>query len=392
MKEHFLLGPDIIYLNHGSFGACPKEVFEIYQQWQRELERQPVLFLGRRAATLLEEARQALATFLNVDADEIVFFPNPTTAVNMVARNLARCAVGGLNEKEEKFFLKPGDEVLATDHEYGALNRTWRYICEKSAARYVTFPIALPLEDPAEFVEHFWSAVNERTKVIFISHITSPTALIFPVEKICQRAKAAGILCFVDGAHAIGQLPLDLRSLGADMYTGACHKWLCAPKGAAFLYVRRELQSWLDPLVVSWGYESENPSASQFIDYHEWQGTRDIASFLSVPAAIQFQQSKIWQTFHPFCHPLAVDTRRRIEAITGLPSICPESSFRQMFSVRLADTVNPEWLKNTLYDAYRIEAPVISWNGQKLLRISIQVYNDQEDTDRLIEALQVLVG
>jgi isopenicillin-N epimerase len=392
MKDLFILDPEIIFLNHGSFGACPKEVFEVYQGWQRELERQPVLLLDRRAVALMAGSRGVLASYLNVDADEVVFFPNPTTAVNMVARNLERWAVSGGKIGEEKFLLRPGDEVLATDQEYGALNRTWRYICKNTGARYVTVPIPLPLEDPNDFIERFWAAVNERTKLIFISHITSPTALIFPIKEVCRRARIEGILCMVDGAHAPGQIPLDLHSLGADIYTGACHKWLCAPKGSAFLFVRRELQSWLDPLVISWGYESEDPTDSQFIDYHEWQGTRDLAAFLSVPAAIAFQQSKQWQTLHPLCHTLAVSTRRRIEAITGLASICPDLSFGQMFSVRLPDSVDLDGLKNKLYDTYHIEVPTIRWNGGKFLRVSFQVYNDQQDADCLVQALQDLVG
>lgn len=380
LKSQFQLNPSIHFLNHGSFGACPKPVFEVYQAWQRELERQPVEFLGRRATELLAEARLRLAGYLEAEAQDVVFLPNPTTAVNMVARNLARR-------------LQPGDEILATNHEYGALDRTWRYVCRQAQAHYINIPIPLPVSDPQEFVERFWQSVTTRTQAIFISHITSPTALIFPVAEICRLARQAGLLTIVDGAHAVSQQTLDLPALGADIYAGACHKWLGAPKGAAFLYVHRQQQDWLDPLVVSWGYESDRPGSSQFIDYHEWQGTRDLAAFLAVPAAIDFQRKHKWDAVRDRCHHLAVDLRRRIEALTGLPSICPETSrwFGQMFAVRLPQTTDLAELKLRLYRDYRIEVPTIEWNGEKFLRVSIQGYNDQADADALVEALRELL-
>ena len=267
IKSLFLLDPEIHFLNHGSFGACPRPVFEVYQNWQRELERQPVEFLGRRAAELLAQARGGLADYLGVAANDLVYFPNPTTAGNMIMRSLL--SVGA---RQAGVALQPGDEILTSDHEYGALDRTWGYFCRQSGAVYTHRSVPLPVESPEAFVEHFWAGVSERTRVIYISHITSPTALIFPVREICRRARQAGILSIVDGAHAPGQIALNLLDVGADLYFGACHKWLMAPKGAAFLYARPEVQEWLDPLVVSWGYESEFPSSSQFIDYHEWQG------------------------------------------------------------------------------------------------------------------------
>jgi isopenicillin-N epimerase len=388
-KELFLLDPQVTFLNHGSFGAAPRSVFETYQSWQRKLERQPVEFLGRCAAELLASARRDLADFLHVGADDLVYFPNPTTAINMIARNMAHPA--DHSNSASPFRLHPGDEVLATDHEYGALNRTWRYICSLTGATYRIVPIPLPLEDKTDFVNRFWSQVNPHTRLIFISHITSSTALTFPVEEICGRARQAGILCLVDGAHAPGQLELDLTQVGADIYAGACHKWLCAPKGSAFLYVRRELQETLDPLIVSWGYESEHPSASQFIDYHEWQGTRDLAAYLSVPAAIEFQESHDWGEVRSRCHDLAVSTRRRIEQLTGLPSLCLEDSFSQMFTVRLPDSVDLDRFQTELYDRFRVEAPAISWAGKNYFRISFQAYNDEADADRLIESIKRLL-
>ena len=225
-RDEFLLDPDVVFLNHGSFGATPRPVFETYQDWQRRLEWQPVQFLGTDIAAYLAEARRALGRYLNVAADDLVYVPNATFGVNVVARSLR---------------LEPGDEVLATDHEYGACENAWLFMGRERGFRYVRQPIPLPLSSAADVMEQFWAGVTPRTKVIFLSHITSPTAMRLPVEAICERARAAGILTVIDGAHAPGQIPLDLTTVGADFYAGNCHKWLCAPKGAGFLFARPEV-------------------------------------------------------------------------------------------------------------------------------------------------------
>ena len=380
MKDLFLLDPEINFLNHGSFGACPRPVFEAYQTWQLELERQPVDFMTRQANDLLVQAREDLSTFIGCNADEVVFTTNPTTAVNMLVRNLK---------------LAPGDEILTTDHEYGAMDRTWRYISKRTGAHYRQQAIPLPVKTKEDFVETFWSGVTPRTKVIFISHITSPTGLIFPVEEICRKARSKGILTIVDGAHVPGQIPLNLRQIGADFYTGACHKWLMAPKGSAFLYARREHHAWIDPLIVSWGYESEPEfsSGSRFIDYHQWQGTRDLAAFLATSAAIQFHREFAWDAVSDRCHHLVRDIRRRVNAITGLEPICPETSkwFAQMSAIRLPE-VDCKHLQDKLWGSYRIEVPTMNWNGIPLIRVSVQGYNDQSDADALITALEEILG
>lgn len=375
IRDEFLIDPEIVFLNHGSFGACPRPVFEVCQEWQRRLERQPVEFLGRKFDSLMAEARASLAEFLGAEAGEVVYFPNPTTAVNMVVRSLS---------------LSPGDEILATDHEYGAMDRTWRYICKKTGARYINRQVPLPLQDEEAFCEHFWNGVNEHTRIIFLSHITSSTAIKFPIEEIVRRARNSGILTIIDGAHAPGQIPVNLSEIGADIYTGACHKWLCAPKGAAFLYARKEVQAWLEPLVVSWGYEAEKPGPSQFIDYNEWQGTRDISAFLTVPEAIRYQQKHRWEAVRARCRELAVSARRRINAWLCAEPVCPEEMFSQMFTAWLPDGVNPEALKEKLYEDYRIEVPITCWNEKPLIRVSIQAYNLEADVDRLVKAVQEL--
>jgi isopenicillin-N epimerase len=374
MKDLFLLEPEVIYLNHGSFGACPKPVFAEYQRLQLALEREPVEFLGRRAKELMAQARGALARHLGCRPNDVVYVPNPTTAINMVVRSLA---------------LEPGDEILATDHEYGAMDRTWRFICGKSGARYRQQPIPVPCESPEQVVERFWSGVTERTRVIFISHITSPTALCLPVGAISERARRSGILTIVDGAHAPGQLNLQLEDLGADLYTGACHKWLCAPKGSAFLYARPEIQELLEPLVVSWGWEPEQPGPSPFIDQQEWQGTRDLAAFLAVPAAIEFQRNHDWEAVRQRCHHMADRLQSRLTNELGLSPLTNSEALKptQMFSMRLPQC-DPEQLQRSLFERYRIEVVARMWSGMGLLRVSVQAYNDEHDLDTLVSALK----
>jgi isopenicillin-N epimerase len=234
-----------------------------------------------------------------------------------------------------------------------------------------------------------WKGVTPRTRILFLSHITSPTALIFPVEQVIRRAREAGILTVIDGAHVPGHLPLALDELGADFYGGNLHKWLCAPKGAGFLYARPEVQSLLKPLVVSWGYEPEMPSGSTFIDYYEWWGTRDPAAFLSVPAAIQFQQEHDWANVQKACHELAAEALARINDLTGLPGLhVGEGWFGQMVAASLPDETDILTLKRRLYDDYRIEVPLIEWDGRKLIRVSIQGYNTRRDVDHLLRALK----
>jgi isopenicillin-N epimerase len=381
LRDLFLLRSDIVFLNHGSFGACPRPVFETYQAWQLELERQPVEFLGRRFDALLRAARKELGAYLHADPEDLAYVPNATTGLNIVARSLS---------------LQPGDEVLSTGHEYGALDRTWRFIRHKQGARYLSHAPPMPLESREQVVEAVWAGVSERTRVLFLSHITSPTALIFPVEELVHRARTAGLLTVVDGAHTPGQIPIDLAALGADFYVGNCHKWLCAPKGSAFLYARREVQHLLEPLVVSWGWEdrpdSFAKSVGSFLAEQQWQGTRDIAAYLSVPAAIQFQAEHNWTRVRAECHELLREARRRIEELTGLPPICPDSPdwYAQMaaFPLPPCDAVA---FKQRLYDEFSIEVPIIEWNGRQFLRVSIQGYNTPDDVETLVAGLKVLL-
>jgi isopenicillin-N epimerase len=370
LRAQFLLDPEVVFLNHGSFGACPRPVFETYQRWQLELERQPVEFLGRRYDDLLNTARASLSAYLNAENDNLFFVPNATVGLNTVARALP---------------LQPGDEILTTDHEYGALDKTWEFVGNKTGARYIRHPIPLPVTSAEDFVERFWQAVTPRTRVIFLSHITSPTALIFPIADIIQRARRAGIVTIIDGAHAPGQIPVDLIALGADFYSGNCHKWLCAPKGAAFLYARTEHHAIMEPLVISWGWLPD----STFVSRNQWQGTRDVAAFLSVPAAIEFQDTNQWAEVRQRCHAFASTARARLTDLTGLTPISPDSPawFAQMITIPLPSCYSDD-LKRRLYDEYHVEVPLVTWNGALYVRASFQGYNTRDDLECLIAALR----
>ena len=356
MRGDFLLDREVAYLNHGSFGACPRAVFDEYQRLQRELEAGPTNFFTRRVARWfwdggelpgeLFEARAALARFVGARAEDLVFAPNATSALNAVIRSLR---------------LQPGDEVLTTAHEYGAVTRTWEFA-----------GASLVVCEPEEIV----SRIGPSTRAVSLSQITSPTALVLPVSDICAAARAAGVLAIVDGAHGPGHLELDLEALGADVYAGNCHKWLCAPKGAGFLWARPEHQEWIAPLVVSWGYRED----ADFGERHGWAGTRDPAAYLTVPKAIE-----VHAIFDANGQRALADEAERRLGEAGFSRI-PGEPAPYMRAVELP-AGDPEELWTRLYADFRVEVPVYEWEGRRLLRVSIGPYNDEDDLDRLLAAL-----
>lgn len=384
MRQRFLLDDSVIYLNHGAFGACPAEVFEQYQEWQRRLERNPMEFLARQSGKLLAASREALADFLGADAADLVYVPNATHGVNAVTHSLCFAA---------------GDTIVTTDHEYGAIDNAWRIAAEAGGARVVTVPIPLPFQ-VEEFVDRVFAAVTPSTRLITTSHITSPTALIFPVAELCRRAREHGVLTLIDGAHAPGQIDLDLEAIGADFYVGNCHKWMCAPKGAAFLHVRPEHQEQIHGTVISWGYSAR-------IDQHagidqitgttvlerrlQWQGTRDIAAFLTVPAAIAFLAAHDRRALNRRCHAMAWDCAQRVAALTGLGPIGRPDDVAQMVALPIA-TDDPEALRATLLERYRIEVPVTTLAARHFVRLSVFAYNTEADLDALVGAIDELRG
>jgi isopenicillin-N epimerase len=350
VKDLFLLDPDVVFLNHGSFGACPRPVFDRYQSWQRELEREPVEFLSRERGfgERLEQARLRLAAYLGADPECLVFAPNTSTALDAVARSLE---------------LRLGDEILMGENEYGGVLRLWAFVAAGSGASVRRVPF--DELDP-----------HDRTRVVFCSHVEWSSGRVNDVAEACRRAHAAGAVAIVDGAHAPGQLDLALDAIGADVYCGNCHKWLCAPKGSAFLYVRREVQHLIEPLVVSWDWDEARPWHEQ----NRWQGTRDPAAYLSVPAAIDFQAEHDWPSVRR--HSRALLER----ACDRLPLEPLTDEFVQMLGFAI-DAADPAGITRRLFEEHRIEVPVFETSRGWVLRVSIQAYNDEDDVEALARAL-----
>jgi len=374
MKEQFLLRNDVTFLNFGSFGACPKSVFETYQKFQLELEQQPVEFMIEKSPQYLKNSRIALGKYLNCHEDDLVCVTNPSYGVNIVAKNLG---------------LEPGEEILTTDIEYGACERIWNYYCRKSGAKLIRRKTYFPLESKEGFVAEFLKGITPKTKLIFISHITSSTALCLPVEEICQAARKQGIMTFVDGAHGPAQVEVDLQKMDCDMYVGACHKWMMAPKGTSFLYVRKEWQNFLDPLVISWGYDAAFPSHSQFLDYHEMQGTRDLSAFCTIPASIKFMEENNWEEVSKNCREMVQQNASELCEVLGKKPMSKinDDFIAQMFSCEI-DTTNPKELHDLLLQKYKIEIPVMPHGDKCFIRYSINAFNSQEDLDKLFRALK----
>lgn len=372
--SQFLLDSNITFLNHGSFGACPQPVFAEYQRFQRELESDPVHFIQKKLPVYLKQAKVPLAEFIGCNPKDFFFVPNPTVAINTVMRSLQ---------------LQPGDEILATNHEYGAMDRTWHFYCKKSGAKYVRQPITLPVISKEQMIAEFWKGYTSKTKVVFLNHISSSTALIFPVKEICDKAQELGLITIVDGAHVPGHIDLDLADLNPDFYTGTLHKWMLAPKGSSFLYVKKEFQDDIDPLVVSWGYESLAPSESRFLDYHEYQGTNDHSAFLCTPTVINFLKENDWKAKSEACKQIVFDNYQCFCDLLQTQPIAPITSefLGQMASIPVK-TSKPAELKDLLYDQYKIQIPVMPLNDKVYVRYSINAYNTQEDLEVLYRALE----
>lgn len=377
IKSQFLLRDDVTFLNFGSFGACPKPIFERYQQYQLELEQEPVQFITVTGLQYLKQSREALAAYINCPADDVVYVTNPSYAVNIIAKS---------------FNLQKDDEILTTNLEYGACDRAWNYYCKKVGAKYIRQPITLPIPSKEDLINEFFKGLTSRTKLVFISHLTSSTGLRMPVEEICAIAKQKGILTFVDGAHAPGQLPLNLQTLQADIYTGACHKWMMTPKGSSFLYVKNEHQHLFDPLIVSWGYQSTAPSQSQFLDYHQMQGTRDFSAFLCIPNAIEFMQQNNWSAVSKTCKEMVQQNAPRFCKLLKATPTAPitDDFICQLYSTPIK-TKQPLELHRHFFNQYKIEVPVMPHGDNVFLRYSIQAFNTQNDLDKLYNAVEDII-
>jgi isopenicillin-N epimerase len=378
LRDQFLLRKDIHFLNFGSFGATPKPVFDYYQQWQKVLEAEPVQFIAFDGYEYLSTSRTALAKFIHVDdKDDLVYVTNPSFAVNIIAK---------------AFPLEEGDEILATDIEYGACDRTWDYYCSQKKAVYKRQKISLPITTKEQFIADFFAGVTPKTKAIFISHITSATALIFPVKEICAIAKSKGLITIVDGAHAPAQVDLKINELAADFYVGACHKWMMAPKGASFLYAHKSVQHLCEPLVVSWGYKAAKPSDSQFLDYHQMIGTRDFSAFLAVTMSIIFMQDNNWPAVAKECHETVLANAPLFYELLGTQPISPLTNewIGQMISIPI-HTKEPELLQRKLFKDFNIEIPIMRQAEDIYMRYSINAFNSVQDLEALHNALSTII-
>jgi isopenicillin-N epimerase len=369
LRADFLLAPDIAHLNHGSFGATPRPVLARQRELRNELEHDPVEFLGRRLPDMLAGVRGELAAYLGVaDPDRLVLVANATTALNAVATSLP---------------IAPGDDVVTTDREYGAMALLWTEVVSRADARLVVADVPLPACDAAQVVDAIWSAVTPRTRVLFFSHVTSETALVLPARVLCERAREAGILTVVDGAHGPGHLPLALDDLAADCYAGNGHKWLCAPKGSGFLYVRDELHDELRPPVVSWGWRD------RYQERFGWSGTDDPTAVLALPAAIGYQAANDWPAVRERCCDLARRTQTAIVERLGGDRIAAEELQAPQMVAFAVPNDDPDGLQRELRDRHRIEIPVHEVEGRTVIRLSVQGYTTEEDCGRLVDALTV---
>ena len=369
LRSLWTLDPDVDFLNHGSFGACPRAVLEVQREWRARMEREPVRFLARDLEGLLDEARATLGEFVGADPDDLAFVTNATSGVNAVVRSLR---------------FEPGDEIVTTDHAYNACLNALRAVAQVKVAR-----VPWPIREPAQVVEAVLGAVTPRTRLVMIDHVTSPTGLVFPVAEIVRRLPGVDVL--VDGAHAPGMLPLDLRELGAAYYTGNCHKWLCTPKGCAFLHVGRDRQHLIRPLTISHGASSPRTDRSRFRLEFDWTGTGDPSPFLCIPAAMKFLgRFPDWMDRN---RALAIAGRKLL--LDGRPEPAPESMLGSLAAVLLPDYEGPRFgtwhpLQKHLFERHRIEVPVMTFPAlpRQLIRISAQLYNSLEQYQRLAEALR----
>jgi len=371
-KDQWSLRSDTTYLNHGSFGPSPLPVRHAQTEWTERLENQPMDFFVRTLEPELQKGLEVLGRFVGAAAENLVFAENATYAMNILAVS---------------FDLQEGDEVLVNDHEYGAVIRLWETVCAERGARLVTATLPQPVESADQVIDALFASASERTRLIIVSHITSPTAMILPVQAICQRAQQQGIQVCIDGPHAIAQIPLDIESLGCDYYTASCHKWLCAPFGSGFLYASPDRQASIRPLVRSWG-RWPPVAGSDWRDEFFWQGTRDAAAYLSTGAAIEFMESVPLDPFRNRTHALARYARAKLAPLADTPPLTPDCNtwYASMALAPLpAGEAKP--LQEELWSKHGMEAPVIDFHGRRFIRVSCHLYNDTTQIDQLAQAL-----
>jgi isopenicillin-N epimerase len=378
--QHWTLAPEIVFLNHGSFGACPRAVLRAQQDWRDRMERQPLQFMGTDLEPLLQDARAKLASFVGAEPQDLAFVPNATTGVNAVLRSLR---------------FQAGDELLTTNHEYNACRNALNYVAERENVQIVVAEIPFPIASPEQILAAIAEKISNRTRLVLVDHVTSQTGLIFPIAQLAQILNPQGIDLLVDGAHAPGMLPLTLAELGVTYYTGNCHKWLCSPKGAAFLYVQRDRQAAIRPLTISHGANSPRTDLSRFHLEFDWMGTDDPTAYLSVPTAIEWLQTLLpggWQALMEHNHTLAIAARELLCTALEIEPPCPSEMLGSLAVVPLPPG---DWLSlhNALLEKFHIEVPIVPWGDRagRQIRISAQIYNSLEQYQYLAQALVELL-
>jgi isopenicillin-N epimerase len=392
--EAWTLDPQIAMLNHGAFGACPRPVLQHQQRLRAALEQEPVHFFLRQMQPLLDESRRVLAALIGADPADLVFVRNATTGINSVLRSLP---------------FRPGDELLVTDHDYNACRNAVRFVAQRAGAKVVVASLPLPVQSPQQVVDAVTARVTGRTRLAVIDHVTSPTAVVFPIEELVRQLNKRHVDTLVDGAHAPGMLPLDLRRIGAAYYTGNCHKWLCAPKGAGFLHVRPDRQQEIQPAVISHGFNTPRPGHTRLQDAFDWPGTDDPTPWLCVGEAIRFLGTLSGDGIEGLMRQnrrLVLQGRRTLGETLGLSPTCPEEMVGSIAAMRLPDDADPSAaldastaispthrLQVDLRERFGIQVPVYHWPARprKLLRISAQAYNSLAQYERLATALRSLL-
>ncbi len=374
--QYWSLDPAIVFLNHGSFGACPLPVLALQQHLRQRIERQPLQFFGRDLEQLLDQARIDLAAFVGADADDLAFVPNATTGINTILRSLT---------------FESGDELLTTNQEYNACRNALEFVAARSGAKIVVAEVPYPIESAQQAIELILQAVSSKTRLALLDHITSQTGLVFPIAEIIHALTAQGVDTLIDGAHAPGMVALDLTAIAPTYYTGNCHKWLCAPKGAAFLYVQRDKQAEIRPLTISHGANSPRCDRSQFRLEFDWTGTDDPTAYLCVPEAIRFMGSLLpggWSELMAQNRAKAIAARKILCEILEVAPPCPDQMIGSLATVPLSDGSYIE-LQDALLEKFGIEVPIVPYPSapNRLVRISAQIYNTLDQYDKLGQAI-----
>jgi isopenicillin-N epimerase len=384
--QHWLLDPRIVFLNHGSFGACPEPVLQVQTEWRRRLERQPVQFLVRELEAHWDAARHTLAEFVGAPADDLVFVSNTTTGINTILRSLS---------------FQPGDELMVTDQEYNATRNALNFVAERSGARVVVAKIPFPFRSEEELVQPVLDSLTPKTRLVLLDQVTSQTGVVLPIARLVRELNQRGVDTLVDGAHAPGMVPLDLQKLGATYYTGNCHKWLCAPKGAAFLYVPPARQEGIRPLTISHGANSARKDRSRFLLEFAWTGTSDPTAWLAVPEALKFMAAAVpggWPRIMERNRALVLAARKLVCRALEVAEPCPEEFIGSLAAIPIPPApenarprlpFNEYPLQDGLRERHGIEVPIISWPAppQRVLRFSAQLYNSLPQYELLAQAL-----